>query len=174
MKSVVAVLGTALVATVAFSVWHTQVIQKQFQRAEHYADSVIVARGDTISKLKQQRDSLLIVAASSRTYYVTQWKTKWDTLKIEIHSPELTLPQAVALLETADSTIEACSVALLDCGRAQQASLTKERQDSLLLQDLRYRLKLEQNKPTGSSLATKLLWAMGGMAVMGTVCVATR
>ncbi len=170
-NATVGVLGVAFATAVGFGIWRDHKVRQQFQQAAIYADSVIAARSDTISKLKIQRDSLLIVAAASRTIYITQWKTKWDTVRVGIDKPDLTLPEAILMLHTADSTITSCSLALVDCVKAQEASLTQSRQDSLMRQDLERRLKLEQARPTGSSMGTKLLYAMGGVATMATVCV---
>ncbi len=172
--AMLAVTVVALTAAIGFFWWRDRGLRRHLNQAVTYSDSVIMARSDTILKIKQQRDSLLIVAAASRIIYVDRWKTKWDTVRLEITKPDLTLPESVSLLQQADTTITACSVALVDCDNAQKVLLSKDRQDSLLIQDLRNRLELEKKRPTGSSLETKLLLVLTGSVVAGTACMLTR
>lgn len=109
---------------------------------------------------KTKRDSVAGVLASSAvardTIVLTKWLTKYDTVRhtLNIHDTVA----VVTYLNTVDSTMHACREAV--------GSLTTlcERKDTLIA-DLRAQLAVRVGAPPKSSIAQRVLWGLGGLAV---------
>jgi hypothetical protein len=131
----------------------------------HERDQALIAKGRAEEQLKAltaktRRDSIAGEVASAvvtrDTVRLTQWITKRDTLR-----RTLTLTDTVRVAQfiaVQDSTIHVCREAV--------GSLTTlcQRKDTVIA-DLRAQLAVHVSAPPRASVAQRVLWGLGGLAV---------
>lgn len=131
----------------------------------HERDTALRAEGEMRAKLaeltaKTRRDSVAGDVASAvvrrDTIRLTQWVTKRDTLRTTLRLTDTIRVREFIAVQ--DSTIHACREAV--------GSLTTlcQRKDTLIA-DLRAQLAVRVSAPPKASVAQRVLWGLGGMAV---------